>query len=222
MSRVQLQVMDEDGEFRHGLGLGETVLDEALRRAGHPLAAPPVDDASGLDLTVPADRVPEIAETVREALRAARAVVPPEDPAVDAYDRSEIRVLGETVPIRVRNPQHQALQQLNQLYEMLAATAGAGRGLVVHSIPKLDLVDRAILAVSGAEPIPRAALPGAVAAWRDEMLSLGSPADMLTALDSPAPEVLDAHVARLLRWNLISRSPDGELGTTGKRAYVRF
>lgn len=221
MSRVQLLVMDETGEFRHGLGLAETVFDEAMRHAGHPLAAPPVDDASGLDLTVPAERVPEIAGTVREAVRAARAAIVPEDPAEDAYDRSEIHVLGETVPIRVRNGQHQVLKHLNQLYEVLRATASAGRGLVVYSVPKLDELDRAILAAT-ADSISPSALPAALAARREELLSLGAPADMLTALDDPAPKIIDAHVDRLLRWNMISRTPAGELGTTGKRAYVRF
>lgn len=221
MSRVQLLVMDDAGEFRHGLGRGETVFDEAMRLAGHPLAAGAVDDASGLDLTVPAERVPEIAGTVREAVRAVQAAVSTAE-TEGAYDRAEIEVLGETVPIRVRNDQHLGLKHLNQLYEVLRDTAAAGRGLTVYSVPRLDELDRAILAETSTEALARSALPAALAARREHLLSLGAPAEMLTDLDDPAPGTIDAHLDRLERWNLVSRTPAGDIGPTRKRSFVRF
>ncbi len=223
MSPVRLLVLDDASKFRVGLDRTDPAgkaLIGALMMAGFSRAPGDFDKLSGPDLVVSAERVPAVARMVQDSLRQFRRT----DSMIEAngaFDRSVIEVLGEKVSIRVRDPRHLALKRLNDLYETLRRIAARGRGLTVFAVPELDNVDRALLAVMRTAA-PQSAVPALVQAHLAQLTSAGASPETIAELRDLTPETIGVHLARLERWALLRRSPEGDVGPAPKLAIIRF
>lgn len=201
--------------------MAEQVLFDALGDAG----VEPPGTRSNPDVIITADRLSNVLNSIRATLqRMVTTTAHHELP--NAYDATSIEVLGKRVPIRVRNTDHYDLMRVNDLYQGLERGVASAGYVDVFALPHLGNLDHAIL-VAAKGAVPRAALPAVLQRRLTHLEMMTRNSENVSELRRLAvlatdDDVVEEHLKRLQRWNLVRQTRDGTVQGTRKLKTVRI
>jgi hypothetical protein len=220
MTTDEVQLFDGVGAYFLRVSAAEPlwrVLRDGLHGAGIVAAG----DSLKEDLSVEGSELAALLENIGAALRERLSRIAPTGPA-GYYDETTITVFGEPMSIRVRDPGHNEVMRLNDLYQCLARIIDSGQRADLFALPKLSTIDHGIIGVleAGSPGLDIDALAASVSQRFTGLESRTSEPDIRDSLRRHRESITRAMIAerleRLVHWGLAEHGPGGAISASPK------